>query len=222
MRVEYRKAEYGDFDIEAVVDIALAIRPDAIESVADYVEWHDLQRSAGHRCERWLVSVEGRVVGSASVARSSVYTLPPEIVAVYVAVHPDHQRQGHGRALLERAEATASEGSGEKAYSWSDETQPRAVRFLERAGYREVDRGWQSTIDLTQVDPSGLRSAVDRVASDGIRIEPVATLASERDERYRPRCVDQARRTNHRGGSHPRSLRWSDIECPSVVLLHGD
>jgi GNAT superfamily N-acetyltransferase len=181
MTVEYRKAEFGDFDIEAVIDIALAIRPDAHESVADYVEWHDFQRRAGHHCDRWLVSVEGELVGSASVGQSSVYTLPPEIIAVYVAVHPDHQRRGYGRALLERAEVTVAERNGEKAYSWSDETQPRAMRFLERAGYREVDRGWQSTLDLTQCDLDGLRGAVHRVVAGGIRIEPVATFASERD-----------------------------------------
>ena len=73
MTVEYRKAEYGDFDIEAVVRIARAIRTDSFESVADHVEWHELQRSAGHLCDRWLVSVDGQVVGSAYVGQSSVY-----------------------------------------------------------------------------------------------------------------------------------------------------
>jgi mycothiol synthase len=182
MTIEYRKAEYGDFDIEAVVNIALAIRPDAFESVAEHVEWHDVQRSAGRLCERWLVSAEGQVVGSASVGQSSVYTLPPETIALYVEVHPEHQNRDYGRALLERAEATASEHKGEKAYSWSDETQPRSMRFAERAGYREVDRGWQSTLDLSQCDPNGLRDAVDRAASSGIRIAPVTTFALERDD----------------------------------------
>lgn len=182
MTIAYRKAEYGDFDIGAVVGIALAIRPDALESVDQYIEWHDLQRSAGRSCDRWLVSVEGRVVGSAYVGQSSVYMLPPEIIALYVAVHPDHQHRGYGRALLDRAEATAAERKGEQAYSWSDETQPRAMRFLERAGYREVDRGWESTLDLTHCDPNGLRDAVDRVSSRGIRVVSAATFALERDD----------------------------------------
>jgi GNAT superfamily N-acetyltransferase len=182
MTIEYRKVQYGDFDIEAVVNISLAIRPDAMESVADYIEWHEVQRSAGRSCERWLVSDRGKVVGSAYVGQSSVYTLPPEIIAIYVAVHPDHQGLGYGRALLERAEITASERKIEKAYSWSDETQPRSMRFLERGGYHEVDRGWESNLDLTQGDTNSLRDAVDRVASIGIRIAPVAELASDRDD----------------------------------------
>ena len=50
MTIEYHKAEYGDFDIDAVVEIALAIRPDAFESVANNIEWHDAQRAAGRMC----------------------------------------------------------------------------------------------------------------------------------------------------------------------------
>jgi GNAT superfamily N-acetyltransferase len=182
MTIEYRKAEYGDFDIEAVVRIARAIRPDSIESVAEHVEWHELQRSAGKSCDRWLVSVDGHVVGSAYVGQSSVFALPSEVITVHVAVHPNHQRQGYGRELLERAEATASEQHREKAYSYSDETQPRSIRFAEQAEYREIDRGWESTLDLTQCDPNDLRGAVTRVAVNGIRIISSTALALEHDD----------------------------------------
>jgi mycothiol synthase len=182
MTIEYRKAEYGDFDIEAVVRIDRAIRPNSFDSVAEHIEWHEVQRSAGYFCDRWLVSVDGDIVGSAYVGQSSVYALPPEVISVYVAVHPDHQRQGYGRELLQRAEITASERKHEQAYSYSDETQPRSMRFAERAGYRCIDRGWESTLDLTQCDPTGLRGAVARVASDGIRIASATTLALERDD----------------------------------------
>jgi GNAT superfamily N-acetyltransferase len=178
MTIEYSKAEYGDFDIEAVVKIALAIRPDAHESVAEYIDWHDVQRSTGRLCVRWLVSVDGQVVGSAYVGQSSSF--PPDLLAVYVAVHPDHQSRGYGRALLVRAQVTAAEQGGERVYSWTDETRPRSMRFLERAGYEEVDRGWESSLDLTQCDPDALRHAANRVVSSGIRITPATAFALER------------------------------------------
>jgi GNAT superfamily N-acetyltransferase len=181
MTIEYRKAEYGDFDIEAVVGIARAIRPDSFESLAEHVEWHEVQRRAGNLCDRWLVSVDGRVVGSAYVGQSSVYALPPEVITIYVAVHPDYQRQGYGRELTKRAEFTASEHNREKAYSYADETQLRSVRVAERAGYREIDRGWESTLDLTQSDLNGLRGAVARLGSNGIRVASAAALALERE-----------------------------------------
>lgn len=182
MTIEYRKAEYGDFDIDAVVRIAHAIRPDAYESVADHIEWHEAQRNAGHFCDRWLVSADGHVVGSATVGQSSVYKLPPEIITLYVAIHPGHQNRGYGRALQERAEATAVDRNALKAYSYTDETQPRSIRFLERSGYGEVDRGWESSLDLTQCDPSDFRDAVARIASSGVRIASANTFALERDD----------------------------------------
>ena len=180
MTIEYRQAEYGDFDIEAVVKIALAIRPDAFESAADYIDRHDAQRSAGRVCVRWLALVGGRVVGSAYVGQSSSF--PTEFISVYTAVHPDYQSRGYGRGLLERAEVTASERGGETAYSWSDETQPRSLRVLERAGYREVERGWKSVLDLSQCDTESLRREVDRVGASGIRITSAKTLGLERDD----------------------------------------
>ena len=44
--IDYRMAEYGDFDLERVVEIALAVRPDGLESVAELRNWHDVQRAA--------------------------------------------------------------------------------------------------------------------------------------------------------------------------------
>jgi GNAT superfamily N-acetyltransferase len=180
LTIEYRETEYGDFDIEAVVRIALEIRPDAFESVTDYIDRHDAQRSAGRVCVRWLALVGGQVVGSAYVGQSSSF--PPEFIAIYTSVHPDYQRRGYGRGLLERAEVTASERGGETAYSWSDETQPRSLHVLERAGYRKVERGWESVLDLSQCDTDSLQIEVDRVVASGIRITSAKTLGYERDD----------------------------------------
>jgi mycothiol synthase len=182
MTIEYRKVEYGDFDIQQVVDIALAIRPDSFESVASHIEWHDAQRAAGNLCERWLATVDGQVLGSAYIGASGVYALPAAVTSVYVAVHPEHQSRGYGRSLLERVESTARKRNRDKTYSWSDETQPRSMRFLERAGYREIDRGWESTLDLTTVDTDRVNDAVERVRSDGIDITTAAAFGTEHED----------------------------------------
>ena len=61
-------------------------------------------------------------------------------------------------------------------------TLPRSMRFLEGAGYDEVDRGWESSLDLTHCDPDSLRHAIDHVASSGIRIASATTFALGRDD----------------------------------------
>ncbi len=64
--IEFREAEYGDFDIGVVVEIAHAIRPDTLDTIAGYVALHDAERSAGRVCVRWLASIERTCSGSAS------------------------------------------------------------------------------------------------------------------------------------------------------------
>lgn len=180
MTIEYRMAEYGDFDIEAVVEIARAIRPDDFESVAGLSDWHDVQHRAGRLCVRWLASLEGQIVGSVYVGQSAWLSATTTIL--YVAVHPDHQKRGYGRALLERAEATASERGGERVFSWTEETRPRSMRFLAHAGYEVVERRWESTLDLSRCDLGRLEEAVDRVVLSGIRIMSVASFSAERGD----------------------------------------
>jgi GNAT superfamily N-acetyltransferase len=180
MTIDYRMAEFGDFDLERVVEIALAIRPDGFESVAELSDWHDAERAAGRLCVRWLVSLDGDLVGSAYVGQAR--WLPPKTVILDMAVHPEHQQRGYGRGLLERAEATASESGAEALLGWAERAVPRTMQFLERAGFREVNRNWESSLDLSQCDVAELRQLVDRVASDGIRIVSAATLAADRDD----------------------------------------
>ena len=178
MTIEYRMAEYDDFDVERVVEITRAIRPDDYVSAAEIRDWHDAQLEAGRLSVNWLVSVDGQIVGSAYVGQST--WLPPTTMVLRVAVHPDHQGRGYGRALLERAESTAKDGGAEDLLGWAEKALPRTMQFLERAGFREVGREWESTLDLSACDVAELQQFVDRVTSEGIRIISAATLAADR------------------------------------------
>lgn len=179
MTIKYRMADYGDFDLGSVVEIARAIRPDDYESAAALSDWHTVQRDAGRLCARWLASLDGRIIGSAYVGQSS--WIPPTTIVVYVAVHPDHQKRGYGRALLERADATATESGADTTFTWTEETWPRSMQFLDRAGYQVVERRWESTLDLRQCDLGELQNSVDRIAETGIRIMSVASFSSDRE-----------------------------------------
>ena len=56
------------------------------------------------------------------------------------------------------------------------------MHFLERAGFRENDREWQSTLDLDRFDSATWQDTIDQVTASGIRIIPVGTLAEERTD----------------------------------------
>jgi GNAT superfamily N-acetyltransferase len=178
MTIDYRMAEYGDFDVERVVEIARAIRPDDFVSVAEIRDWQAAQRKAERLSVNWLVSVDDIIVGSAYVGQST--WLPQTTMVIRVQVHPDYQGQGFGREILERAEATATEGGADALLGWAERAMPRTMEILERAGYREVGREWESTLDLARCDVADLQRLVDRATSQGVGIVSAGTLAADR------------------------------------------
>lgn len=175
MTVEFRLVKDGDYDHEAIVRIGRAIRPDDYISVADIQDWEENQRRAGRFAARWLVSDAGAVVGSAYFGQTP--WIEPTTLFAHVMVHPDHQRRGYGRTLLERMETTAIEREAGRLLGQAEERDERTIRFLERADFREIDREWRSTLDLGAFDPASWGLALDRVEASGVRIISVATLS---------------------------------------------
>ena len=174
MTVDYYLTEYGGADYEAIVSIATAVQPDDWSSVEELSDWDANQRRAGRRTLRWHAAVDGKVIGFGSVNQSP--WLEPATPFCAVMVHPDHQCRGIGRGLLERAEATARGLAAHTLLTDTQEDRPRAMRFLEAAGYEEYDREWRSTLDLATFHPGQWRDAVDRVAEAGIRIASITEL----------------------------------------------
>lgn len=174
MTPTYTYTEYDEADYEAIVRILLAIRPDEFTSAADLRDWDEMQRQAGRHSARWLAEVDGTVVGYASMGESP--WREPTHPSGVVAVHPDYERRGIGRELLERFEATARQWGATDVRTWAEEDRARSIRFLEAAGYAEVDREWRSTLDLTTFDPAVWSATLDRLARSGVRIVSVAEL----------------------------------------------
>ena len=93
-----------------------------------------------------------------------------------IEVHPDHQHRGIGRALLERVETLAAERGVESLITNTEEHRDRTIRFLEAAGYVEIDRDWRSTLDLDEFDRNAWSDAIARVTASGVQIVSAAEL----------------------------------------------
>ncbi len=175
LTVSYTLTEYDEADYEAMVRIQKAVRPDEYISVEDLRDWDENQREAGRRSSRWIASIDGAVVGYGSLGESPWLNGP--IRYAEISVHPDHQHQGIGRSLLERVESLAGERGVEALIGGTEEHRERAIRFIEAAGYAEIDRDWRSTLDLSEFDPEDWSEAVERVTSTGVRIVSAAELS---------------------------------------------
>ena len=161
LSVDFQLTEYDEADYEAIVRIVTAVQPDDWETVEELADWDAKQRHAGRRMLRWQAAVDGVVIGFGSLSQSP--WLEPTMPFGNVMVHPNHQHRGIGRALLERVEATARDLGARTLLTYTQEDRPRAMRFLEAAGYKEYDRQWRSTLDLATFEPDRWRRVVLRV-----------------------------------------------------------
>ena len=173
-KTTYILTEYDEADYEAIVRIATAVRPDDFDSVEDHADWDDNARRARRRSSRWFATVDDEVVGFGRLGESPWLGGP--IRTADITVHPDHQHHGIGRSLLERIESLASERGVEALIGETEEQGEREIRFIEAAGYVEIDRDWRSTLDLDEFDPEAWTDAVERVEGLGIRIVSVSEL----------------------------------------------
>ncbi|MGZ8581295.1 MAG: N-acetyltransferase family protein [Actinomycetota bacterium] len=99
-----------------------------------------------------VATADGPIVGFASSGRASDDDAPPGTAELY-AIYLDERTagQGVGRALLERATAGMRSSGFARATLWVLESNERARRFYERAGW-----AWDGTRSSHQVQCSNM------------------------------------------------------------------
>jgi GNAT superfamily N-acetyltransferase len=119
---------------------------------------------------------EGRVVGVGEL-RHMPEQFHPDKYALFVAVDPSHRNRGHGSALFDALSGTLAERDALLVRSDAQESRPESLGFLEHRGFREVQRAWESRLDVGAFDPAPFAGAGARVADAGFTI---TTLEEER------------------------------------------
>jgi ribosomal protein S18 acetylase RimI-like enzyme len=111
----------------------------------------------------WLAEASGEVVGFASVGPSSDEVTSPstgEIYAIYVL--PECWDRGVGRSLLAHAMRDLVEHGYDTATLWVLESNERARRFYEQAGWRTDGARKLDRIGDQEVSEVRYRSALDK------------------------------------------------------------
>lgn len=107
----------------------------------------------------WLGRLDGRLVGYAGLTLNLYENL--DGAKILGAVHPDHQRHGMGRALLEAAEA-ATDRPRLRAPAWAGTAGEQAVP---RLGYTREGSHQVRRLSLAATQPAGLVAGAERAAS---------------------------------------------------------
>ncbi|HEY5539481.1 MAG TPA: GNAT family N-acetyltransferase [Thermoplasmata archaeon] len=144
--------DFQSEDYPAVVEISNLLFPDDPGTVEE-AKWDDKHWDADRYVRRKYVAVEpgGAVVGRASFNHIPV-AFHPQRFAIWVAVHPEWQRQGIGSVLhdhllneLRRLDAVALR-------TWVKESMSETAGWVARRGFKELTRAWESRLDLAAFD----------------------------------------------------------------------
>lgn len=105
------------------------------------------------------------------------WTSQPDFYAIFVIVDPAWQRRGIGQVLLAALMPFARAQGFHKLHTDCKEDSASTVRFLERAGFEQFGRRFESALDLEHFDETPLLETVARVGAAGYA---VITLAEAR------------------------------------------
>lgn len=166
-----------DEDYRAAADIANAVWVDNPETVAEWKE-HDEKRSKVEKWGRYLAELDGRAVGYAHF-NQSLWMNHPGKLWVNVLVLPRFRKRGVGAALWKRLCRAIEKFDPLRLVTSTREDFCGGIRFLEKAGFRERMREWESWLDACSFDPAPWARYARRVAEQGIEFKTVAELASD-------------------------------------------
>jgi GNAT superfamily N-acetyltransferase len=176
-------------DYEAVVAIGNAVFPEYPGTVEE-ARFHDANRDPKCKNFRWVAEVDGQVVGSANLNQSPMMYHPRKFW-MDVEVHPEHQRQGVGATLYEMIAAELAQHDPLAVWAGCREDMVASQRFLERRGFKEAWRRWESRLDVAAFDPAPYAELERAVTESGLQIKTFAELEGdpERDRKlYELEC----------------------------------
>jgi GNAT superfamily N-acetyltransferase len=125
-----------------------------------------VSRILGRDDQQLFVADEGEAVaGWVHVLLAEYVDAEPFVVIGGLVVSPDHRREGIGRALMERAEAWASEQGCAIVRLSSTITRHGAHRFYERLGYTIIKTQYSFIKPLDASAAARLATFVPRVDS---------------------------------------------------------
>ena len=137
-----------------------------------------------YRTHRWVaVSDVGDVIGCCDVRR-----VPNQFDQnrYSVLVSPSYQRKQWGTRLLGHAEVFLKPLGARELVGAAKANAVGSIAFLEKHGFEETHRLWESHLDVTMFDPS--RSSSERARTDAAGMT-IRTLANERTRT--PDCIER-------------------------------
>ncbi|MBD3298388.1 MAG: GNAT family N-acetyltransferase [candidate division Zixibacteria bacterium] len=175
--MDIRLATDADYPGIAAVHNA-AEPPGAMHDTADGLRHLDAGMKTDYRLRRYVVEDNDEIVATARCSLIPQW-YNPQRFTFYIAVHPDRQGHGYGRALYNRIrdDIAPSDPIALRAFYGSELL--RSERFLRDRGFIEDMRMWESWIDIDTFDPSPYEPLIESVRQSGIRFRTFADIQQD-------------------------------------------
>ena len=130
-----------------------------------------------YKLRRHVVETDGRIIG-ASYTRILVDLFHPQKFYLTMAIHPEFEGRGLGSSLYRHVLRTLEPDDPICLRTHIREDMTRGLRFLEKRGYKEWDRTWESYLDLKSFAFDAFAGAEERVLEQGIEIKDQTELTA--------------------------------------------
>jgi len=173
---------FQEKDYPRVVEIRNAIYPDYRANVEE-IRHGDESWEADKYFKVRLAAEDpsGRVVGFGQTNHMP-HQFHPDKYAIDVQVDPAYQRRGFGGALFDRLLSIIKDRGAEVVRSEAKESLPDSVAWLKRRGFEEIQRYWESRLDVASFDFAAFSTAVDRALEQGITFTTLADESVDKPE----------------------------------------
>ena len=167
---------FRDTDYERMAEIRNLNFPDYRISIDELKHWDSTWEADKYFKLRLAAQdASGTVVGFGQTNHMP-HQFHPDKYEINVLIDPAHQRHGCGSALFSRLLGTAKQRGAILVRGETKESKPEAIAWLGRRGFNEIQRYWESRLEVASFDFAAFSTAVERATGQGITF---TTLAQE-------------------------------------------
>ena len=149
----------------------------------DETRFLDQQHGPENSHRRWVLDDNRSIVATCEYSQFLEGNQPQEFGG-NVMVHPDYRRQGIGTRMYDHLLTALQPLKPRALRNRVREDMLPGLRFLEKHGFCETKRSWESLVDVQQFSRARFASVEEAVRAQGIEITTVPALADdpERDQ----------------------------------------
>lgn len=164
-------------DYEGLAELDAAVDADNASGVEEFRHTDETWDHDRYFKQRLLaVAEDGKVIGWGTVSHVAEQ-YHPDKYALSLGVDPRFRRRGAGSALYDASLATLRDRGAVAVRTEAKESIAAGIRFAEQCGFLEMQREWESMLDVAGFSEAPFAAAPEKAAAAGIRF---STLAAER------------------------------------------